>query len=126
MSINNLHTQNIALLIFRNFFPYEGHSLFRRFAGGDEEPIGIQYLAGSDRIVFWNKHSLGVRSDYNGVLLLHTVLQQPVYSANTKQPIKIELFLSEVIYWRLRFLMSIFGYCLILFVIFRRFYCISV
>lgn len=64
--------------------------------GEGNGPIGIQYLPGSDRIVFWDNNGLGVRSDYNGVLLLHTVLQQPLKPSNPDQIVKIELFLSEV------------------------------
>lgn len=77
------------------------------FTGDCDEPIGIQYLAGSDRIVFWNRHSLGVRSDYNGVLLLHTILQQPLSSSNTEHSVKIELFLSEVNFFYIFYILLI-------------------
>ena len=38
---------------------------------------------------------MGLRSDYNGVLLLDTILQPPL--TNTDHPVKIELLLSEAV-----------------------------
>jgi baculoviral IAP repeat-containing protein 6 (apollon) len=38
---------------------------------------------------------MGLRSDYNGVLLLDTILQAP--TANTDNCVKIELLLSEAL-----------------------------
>lgn len=53
-----------------------------------------KYIAGQDRVLFCDGQAIGVRSDYNGVLLLDTILQKPVSSA--KDEIKLELLLSEV------------------------------
>lgn len=38
---------------------------------------------------------MGLRSDYSGVLLLHTILQTPV--VHTDDPVRIELLLSEAV-----------------------------
>lgn len=38
---------------------------------------------------------MGLRSDYNGVLLLDTILQTPI--TNTDNSVKIELLLSEAL-----------------------------
>lgn len=38
---------------------------------------------------------MGLRCDYNGVLLLDTILQTPI--SNTDNPVKIELLLSEAL-----------------------------
>lgn len=57
--------------------------------------IGGRYLSGIDKILFWNGLGIGLRSDYNGVLLLPTILQIPTF--DIKQNIKLELLLSEVL-----------------------------
>lgn len=48
-----------------------------------------------DRILFWNNENIGLRSDYNGVLLLDTILQAPL--TNTENVVKIELLLTEAV-----------------------------
>ncbi|KRT83410.1 hypothetical protein AMK59_4811 [Oryctes borbonicus] len=57
--------------------------------------VVCRYIAGQDRVLFCDGQAIGVRSDYNGVLLLDTILQKPVSSA--KDEIKLELLLSEAI-----------------------------
>lgn len=52
-------------------------------------------MAEHDKILFWDNLNLGLRSDYNGVLLLDTILQAPL--TNTDNVIKIELLLSEAV-----------------------------
>lgn len=52
-------------------------------------------MAEHDKILFWDNLNLGLRSDYNGVLLLDTILQPPL--SNTDNVIKIELLLSEAV-----------------------------
>jgi baculoviral IAP repeat-containing protein 6 (apollon) len=52
-------------------------------------------LSEQDKVLFWSNTNLGLRSDYNGVLLLDTILQPPV--SNTDSTIKIELLLSEAL-----------------------------
>lgn len=46
-------------------------------------------------MLFCDGQSLGVRSDYNGVLLLDSILQNTISSS--KEEVKLELPLSEVI-----------------------------
>nr|XP_022908652.1 baculoviral IAP repeat-containing protein 6 isoform X2 [Onthophagus taurus] len=55
--------------------------------------VTCRYVPGQDRVLFCDGQALGVRSDYNGVLLLDTILQKPVGSS--KDDIKLELLLSE-------------------------------
>lgn len=60
----------------------------------DQSEITCRYIPGQDRVLFCDGHAIGVRSDYNGVLLLDTILQKPV--SNPKDNVKLELLLSEV------------------------------
>lgn len=53
-----------------------------------------QYLTGQDKILFCDGYGIGIRSDYNGVLLLDTILQKPV--SCSKDVVQLELLLSEV------------------------------
>lgn len=54
-----------------------------------------KYLAEHDKVLFWDGDNLGLRSDYNGVLLIDTILQPPI--TNTDHVVKIEMLLSEAI-----------------------------
>lgn len=51
------------------------------------------YLVGHDKILYTNGRGIGVRRDYNGVLLLDTILQTPV--SKPEEVVKLELLLSE-------------------------------
>ncbi|CRK88840.1 CLUMA_CG002660, isoform A [Clunio marinus] len=64
-------------------------------ADSNNKTIKGKYLSEHDKILFWNSKNLGLRSDYNGVLLLDTILQSPL--SNTDHTIKIELLLSEAV-----------------------------
>lgn len=68
---------------------------FEFFSGADNKFIKGKYLSEHDKVLFWNDKNLGLRSDYNGVLLLDTILQAPI--ANTDNCVKIELLLSEAL-----------------------------
>lgn len=50
-------------------------------------------MSEQDKVLFWDGKNLGMRGDYNGVLLLDTILQTPVFHSD--DTIKIELLLSE-------------------------------
>lgn len=50
---------------------------------------------GIDKVLYTDGRGIGVRSDYNGVLLLDTILQTPV--SCSEDIIKLELLLSEAI-----------------------------
>lgn len=63
-------------------------------AGQCQSEVTCRYVSGQDRILFCDGQAIGVRSDYNGVLLLDSILQKPVTS--TKEDVKLELLLSEV------------------------------
>lgn len=58
--------------------------------------LGVEYASGADRVFVWDSSGIGARTDYNGVLLLHTALQRPLPISHTEKNIKIELVLSEV------------------------------
>lgn len=49
----------------------------------------------ADKVLFTDGRAIGVRSDYNGVLLLDTLLQGPVL--RSEDTVKLELVLSEAI-----------------------------
>lgn len=66
-----------------------------RFAD-DGGAIGVVYAPGADRVFVWDRTGVGARTDYNGVLLLHTALQRPLSLMQADHFIKIELVLSEV------------------------------
>ncbi|KAG8233774.1 hypothetical protein J437_LFUL003845, partial [Ladona fulva] len=53
------------------------------------------YLAGQDKVLFTDGDAIGVRSDYNGVLLLDTILQTPI--SKSDEEIKLELLMSEAV-----------------------------
>lgn len=52
------------------------------------------YMAGHDKILFVDERGVGVRTDYNGVLLLDTILQTPV--SKSDDIVRVELLISEV------------------------------
>lgn len=53
------------------------------------------YLSGHDKLLLTDGSHIGLRSDYNGVLLLDSILQPPV--TKTQQVVRVELPFSEVI-----------------------------
>ncbi|KAG5886808.1 hypothetical protein JTB14_031450 [Gonioctena quinquepunctata] len=57
--------------------------------------VKCKYISSLDRVLFTDGQALGVRSDYNGVLLLDSVLQKTV--SDSKEEVKLELPLSEAI-----------------------------
>ncbi|CAK1583350.1 unnamed protein product [Parnassius mnemosyne] len=59
--------------------------------------LGVEYASGADRVFLWDSSGVGARTDYNGVLLLHTALQRPLPSTQPDNIIKIELVLSEAV-----------------------------
>ncbi|XP_063908314.1 baculoviral IAP repeat-containing protein 6 isoform X4 [Zophobas morio] len=61
----------------------------------NQNEVTCKYIPGQDRVLFCDGQAIGVRSDYNSVLLLDSILQKPVSDA--KKEIKLELPLSEAI-----------------------------
>ncbi|XP_039757629.1 baculoviral IAP repeat-containing protein 6 isoform X2 [Pararge aegeria] len=60
--------------------------------------LGVEYAPGADRVFLWDNSGVGARTDYNGVLLLHTALQRPVFPAQADNcKVRIELVLSEAV-----------------------------
>ncbi|XP_068082089.1 baculoviral IAP repeat-containing protein 6 [Anabrus simplex] len=54
-----------------------------------------EYLEGSRKILFSDGKSIGIRSDYNGIVLLDSILQPPV--TKTEDLVKVELLWSEAV-----------------------------
>lgn len=48
-----------------------------------------------EKVLFWDGRNLGLRGDYNSVLLLDTILQPPILQNDDL--IKLELLLSEAV-----------------------------
>ncbi|RZB38740.1 baculoviral IAP repeat-containing protein 6 [Asbolus verrucosus] len=61
----------------------------------NQNEVTCKYIPGQDRVLFCDGQAIGVRSDYNSVLLLDSILQKPV--TDPKKEIKLELPLSEAI-----------------------------
>lgn len=59
----------------------------------DNQLPKAKFLPEQEKVLFWNNATLGLRGDYNGVLLLDTVLQTPI--TQTDDMIRLELLLSE-------------------------------
>lgn len=57
--------------------------------------MNSKYLPIQDKILFWDGRNIGLRGDYNGVLLLDTILQTPV--VHTDDIVKVELLLNEAV-----------------------------
>ncbi|XP_054283105.1 baculoviral IAP repeat-containing protein 6 [Macrosteles quadrilineatus] len=53
------------------------------------------YLTGLDKILFIDEHGVGVRANYNGVLLLDTILQTPI--SRPDDVVRLELLVSEAV-----------------------------
>lgn len=66
-----------------------------KFLDTTNKNIQGKYLTDYDKVLFWNNTNMGLRCDYNGVLLLDTILQTPII--NTDNPVKVELLLSEAL-----------------------------
>ncbi|XP_015038690.2 baculoviral IAP repeat-containing protein 6 isoform X3 [Drosophila pseudoobscura] len=60
-----------------------------------ESVVHGRYMPLQDKILFWDGHNVGLRGDYNGVLLLDTILQAPI--GQNDDYIKLEIILSEAI-----------------------------
>ncbi|KAL1493780.1 hypothetical protein ABEB36_009469 [Hypothenemus hampei] len=60
--------------------------------------IKCKYIPNEDRVLFCDGQALGVRSDYNGVLLLDSILQKTLF--DPKENVKIELLLSEAVLFK--------------------------
>ena len=56
---------------------------------------GVYLGDGVDKVLYTDGQGIGVRGDYNGVLLLDTILQTPVF--RSEDVIKVELLLSEAV-----------------------------
>ncbi|XP_068153762.1 baculoviral IAP repeat-containing protein 6 isoform X3 [Drosophila tropicalis] len=64
-------------------------------SNGNDITVHGRYMPLQDKILFWDGHNLGMRGDYNGVLLLDTILQAPI--GQNDDYIKLEIILSEAI-----------------------------
>lgn len=57
--------------------------------------MNSKYFPVQDKILFWDGRNIGLRGDYNGVLLLDTILQTAV--VHTDDIVKVELLLNEAV-----------------------------
>lgn len=64
------------------------------FVAQNLSEVKCKYIPIVDRVLFCDGQSLGCRSDYNGVLLLDSILQKTF--SDSKEEVKLELPLSEV------------------------------
>ncbi|XP_065072528.1 baculoviral IAP repeat-containing protein 6 isoform X2 [Ochlerotatus camptorhynchus] len=69
--------------------------ILQSYRVSDDLPAQCRYLPDQDKILFWNGRNVSMRGDYNGVLLLDTILQAPITQADDN--IRIELLLSEAV-----------------------------
>lgn len=69
--------------------------ILQSYRVSEDFPAQCRYLPDQDKILFWNGRSVSMRGDYNGVLLLDTILQAPITQADDN--IRIELLLSEAV-----------------------------
>ncbi|XP_059612083.1 baculoviral IAP repeat-containing protein 6 [Phlebotomus argentipes] len=61
----------------------------------DSDRVSGRYLPKQDKVLLWNEQNIGIRGDYNGVLLLDTILQTPVKQSD--DIVRIELLYSEAV-----------------------------
>lgn len=52
-------------------------------------------MAGHDKILYTDGYGIGARRDYNGVMLLDTILQTP--KTKPEEIVKLEILLSEAL-----------------------------
>ncbi|XP_044731226.1 baculoviral IAP repeat-containing protein 6 [Chrysoperla carnea] len=64
-------------------------------SAGSNANIKCRYLEDQNKILFTDGHGIGMRSDYNGVLLLDTILQRRLKCSD--DVVKLELLLSEAL-----------------------------
>lgn len=69
--------------------------IFIFFLLTDTRKVNCKYLPIQDKILFWDEKNIGLRGDYNGVLLIETILQTPVLQRD--DIVKVELLLAEAI-----------------------------
>jgi len=60
----------------------------------DQTDEDCDFTVGPDKVIVVKGEKVGVRSEYNGILLLDTILQTPVNSSS--DIIQIELYKAEV------------------------------
>lgn len=69
--------------------------MFEFTGKADGKLQGVYLGEGVDKILYTDGRGLGIRSDYNGVLLLDSILQLPVY--RSEDVVKLEMLLTEAI-----------------------------
>lgn len=61
----------------------------------EKRSLNGRYVSKQDKILLWDNKHLGYRGDYNGVLLLDTILQKPITCPD--HMIRLELLVSEAV-----------------------------
>lgn len=60
-----------------------------------DKQINCRYLPKQNRVLFWDGQNIGMRGDYNGVLLLDTILQTPAIQSDDM--VKVEMLLTDAV-----------------------------
>lgn len=61
----------------------------------DDKHVNCRYLPKQNRVLFWDDQNIGMRGDYNGVLLLDTILQTPAIQSDDM--VKVEMLLTDAV-----------------------------
>lgn len=91
-------TDCISILQYLSNLFYIYHSISSSpllYLLADGGRISGRYLPKQDKILLFNDKNIGIRGDYNGVLLLDTILQTPVKQSD--DTVRIELLYSEAV-----------------------------
>ena len=83
-------------MIIMLFLYFYINVMFDFFSANKNDHVQCMYLPHKDKVLFSNNCSIGMRKDFNGMLLLDTALQTPV--SKTSDHVKVELPLPEVSY----------------------------
>lgn len=75
------------------------------YTGKNGGEVQGMYINGADKLFLTDGSAVGVRSDYNGVLLLDTILQPTVNKSD--DIVRLELLLTEVSFQNFK----LYAYC---------------
>lgn len=94
MSIRVLFFNQVLLQVVKYYNFFKILHDFLIYVAQNPSEVKCRYIPTIDRVLFSDGESLGVRSDYNGVLLLDSILQKSINDG--KEEVILELPLSEV------------------------------
>lgn len=95
MIINYTNSRNFPVLLLNSLLHLYLYNLWLLFVLANHNgKLQATYLVGHDKVLFVDERGVGVRTDYNGVLLLDTILQTPV--SKPDDIVRIEMLVTEV------------------------------